>query len=63
MDEKKYIEITEADLPFACPPYNRSVLSDIWPTWDNHPRVYLVFDENDIAICPYCGLSYKIKKA
>lgn len=29
--------------------------------WSSHPRVFLDFQENGEAKCPYCGTVYKLK--
>lgn len=49
-------EITEADLPLACPPRDDRV-------WDAHPRVYLPIEETGHYTCPYCGTDYVLKNA
>lgn len=49
-------EITELDLPLACPPRDDRV-------WDAHPRVYLPIEETGHYTCPYCGTDYILKNA
>ena len=44
-------EITEADLPLACPMPAMSL-------WNSHPRVFLPIEKTGEAKCPYCGASY-----
>ena len=44
--------ITEAELPFSCPPPDA-------PVWDLHPRVFLQIDRKQPEqSCPYCGTHY-----
>lgn len=50
------IEVSEKALPAFCPNPNM-------PRWSSHPRVYLAFDENDMATCPYCGTQYHLHKS
>lgn len=44
-------EVTAQDLPVCCPLPQHS-------RWNMHPRVFLHFDENNEAVCPYCGAKY-----
>ena len=44
-------EITEADLPLACPMPAMSL-------WNSHPRVFLPIEKTGEAKCPYCSASY-----
>ena len=44
-------ELTEADLPLACPMPAMSL-------WNSHPRVFLPIEKTGEAKCPYCGASY-----
>jgi uncharacterized Zn-finger protein len=44
-------EISEADLPLACPMPAMSL-------WNSHPRVFLPLEKTGEAKCPYCGASY-----
>ena len=48
---QRRLEITQADLPFSCPPQDDRV-------WDAHPRVYLPIEERGHYLCPYCGTEY-----
>lgn len=48
---KRRENITQADLPLACPPRDTRV-------WDAHPRVYLPIEEVGKITCPYCGTLY-----
>jgi len=45
--------ILKKDLPAHCPPSDSS-------KWNMHPKVFLPFDENGKANCPYCGALYKL---
>lgn len=47
-------EVTASDLPITCPGPQHS-------RWNMHPRVYLELDENNEAVCPYCGAKYVLK--
>lgn len=49
----KIILLNHKDLPIYCP--NLKTL-----LWSSHPRVFLKFDNNDIAKCPYCGTMYQL---
>lgn len=50
---QKVIQVQRADLPFSCPPPGIEV-------WNMHPRVYLAFDKDGEATCPYCGARYRL---
>jgi len=45
--------ISKKDLPIHCPPKDAS-------KWNMHPKVFLSFDEDGKATCPYCGSLYKL---
>lgn len=45
------ILVSTTALPLACPPPNSPGM---------HPRVFLRFDEQHIAQCPYCGTRYRV---
>ncbi len=47
------IPVSRKDLPFSCPPPGA-------PVWNQHPRVYLHFEDEPQAeaACPYCGARY-----
>lgn len=47
--------IKPKDLPLHCP------TPDI-PLWNQHPRVFLAFDQEGKAKCPYCGAEYVLAK-
>jgi len=47
------ILISKKDLPAHCPPKDDS-------KWNMHPKVFLPFDEDGKANCPYCGALYKL---
>lgn len=42
------------DLPISCPNKNTEFLH-------SHPKVFLAFDEEGFASCPYCSEKYKIQ--
>jgi uncharacterized Zn-finger protein len=52
---KSISTLNSADLPFHCPPKEAS-------KWNMHPKVFLSFDKDNRAACPYCGASYELKK-
>lgn len=56
-NKKKYIELTEKDLPLHCP------MPDM-VTWNSHPRVFLEIEkaQNQEITCPYCSTHYKLTK-
>ena len=43
------------ELPFHCPPKEAQ-------KWSMHPKIFLSFDEEGKANCPYCGAIYKLEK-
>jgi len=45
--------ISKKELPAHCPPKDSS-------KWNMHPKVFLQFDDEGIAHCPYCGTLYKL---
>ena len=54
--EPEVIEVTEADLPVACP-------TPAMGLWNRHPRVYLPLREKGEASCPYCGTRFRLVAA
>lgn len=46
-------EVTEADLPLACPMPGMS-------RWNSHPRVFLPVEKTGQAVCPYCSAHYTL---
>ncbi len=52
---KSYGIVTKDDLPFHCPPKDSS-------KWNMHPKVFLSFDEDGKANCPYCGTIYRLDR-
>ncbi len=50
---KTEIEVKRKDLPVRCPTPDMSL-------WNGHPRVYLELDNNNEAMCPYCGTHFKV---
>jgi len=45
------ITVTRDMLPICCP------LPDM-EVWNAHPRVYLAFNDENQATCPYCSTEY-----
>ena len=48
------IIIEKKDLPAFCPNKTMAV-------WSSNPRVFLKFNAQNVAKCPYCGTIYLIK--
>ncbi len=48
--------VSEADLPVSCPLPGMTL-------WNSHPRVYLAFDAEGIAHCPYCGAEFLLRES
>jgi len=46
--------VSRNELPLACP--NRLVGDGV-----AHPKVFLRFDEEGRAVCPYCGTEYVLE--
>ena len=54
---KRRYEVTEADLPLACP-LHEMVL------WNSHPRIYLpIVQDGGETLCPYCGSTFVLKRS
>jgi len=49
------IELAADDLPAYCP--NPSM-----PLWESHPRIFLDVVNESVAMCPYCGTRYRLKR-
>ena len=45
--------VSTNELPFHCPPKDAQ-------KWNMHPKVYLQFDEQGHAVCPYCSSKYEL---
>ena len=43
--------VNPKDLPVSCPMPSMCL-------WNSHPRVYLAFDKDGRARCPYCSAEY-----
>lgn len=54
-NDKKFIEISQRDLPLSCP------MPDMLK-WNSHPRVFLEIEKeaNHQIICPYCSTHYRL---
>ena len=50
-----YSLVSKNELPFHCPPVEAQ-------KWNMHPKVFLPFDKEGRANCPYCGAIYKLEK-
>lgn len=48
------VELEGKDLPAHCP-------NPAMPLWSSHPRVFLEFNHDGVAKCPYCGTAYRLK--
>jgi uncharacterized Zn-finger protein len=48
-----YYKVKAEELPISCPRNDEEVAS-------LHPRVYLSFDKQGHAQCPYCGARYDL---
>jgi uncharacterized Zn-finger protein len=48
------VELEGKDLPAHCP-------NPAMPLWSSHPRVFLDFNHDGLAKCPYCGTVYLLK--
>jgi uncharacterized Zn-finger protein len=48
------VELDGKDLPAHCP-------NPAMPLWSSHPRVFLEFQNDGVAKCPYCGTTYRLK--
>jgi uncharacterized Zn-finger protein len=48
------VELEGKDLPAHCP-------NPAMPLWSSHPRVFLDFNHDGEAKCPYCGTAYRLK--
>ena len=51
--EKQPHQVKSSDLPAACPPPESEAIG-------LHPRVYLKFNDEGNAKCPYCGAKFQI---
>ncbi len=54
-NSEKVITVTKADFPLHCPTADQA-------SWNMHPRVYLIVNQNGKAICPYCGTNYTVSR-
>lgn len=45
--------VSSKDLPAHCPPASTQ-------KWNMHPKVFLKFDTEGKASCPYCGSNYRL---
>ena len=50
------IKVSEDDLPLSCPMPDQTL-------WNQHPRVFMAFDKEGRASCPYCGNCYQLVKS
>ncbi len=49
------ITVNDSDLPVHCPMPDQTL-------WNQHPRVFMAFDKDGRASCPYCGNRYQLIK-
>lgn len=49
------ITVSDSDMPVSCPIPEQTL-------WNQHPRVFMAFDENGRASCPYCGNRFQLAK-
>ncbi|MCW8857471.1 MAG: zinc-finger domain-containing protein [Kangiella sp.] len=49
------ITVSESDLPVHCHMPDQTL-------WNQHPRVFMAFDKDGHASCPYCGNRYQLIK-
>ena len=47
--------VSKNELPFHCPPKAAQ-------KWNMHPKIFLPFNKEGEANCPYCGAIYKLEK-
>lgn len=47
------IKVKDSDLPVHCPMPDQTL-------WSQHPRVFMAFDKEGRASCPYCGNRYQL---
>ena len=50
-----YRLVSKNELPFHCPPKKAQ-------KWNMHPKIFLPFNKEGEANCPYCGAIYKLEK-
>ena len=48
------VKVRKEELPLCCPRNDEEA-------WSMHPKVYLQFDKNGEATCPYCGAKYLLQ--
>ena len=53
---EQHFYIRHEQLPLCCPMPDQYL-------WNAHPKVYLPFDANGEAKCPYCGTRYTLVDA
>lgn len=49
------IKVNAKNLPFSCPQPDSEL-------WSMHPKVFLEFNSEGKALCPYCGAKYKLSQ-
>ena len=50
-----YSLVSKNELPIHCPPKDAQ-------KWNMHPKVFLPFDKEGRANCPYCSAIYRLEK-
>ena len=53
--QSSYRLVSKNELPFHCPPKKAQ-------KWNMHPKIFLPFNKEGEANCPYCGAIYKLEK-
>ena len=54
-EKQEVIKVKDSDLPLHCPMPDQTL-------WNQHPRVFMAFDKEGRASCPYCGNRYQLIK-
>jgi len=52
---RSFYLVASKDLPFHCPTKEMQ-------KWNMHPKVFLAFDSQGKASCPYCSASYELEQ-
>lgn len=55
-EQAAVITVNESDMPVACPMPDQTL-------WNQHPRVFMAFDDDGRASCPYCGNRFQLAKS
>lgn len=52
-EQAAVITVSDDDMPVSCPMPDQTL-------WSQHPRVFMAFDKEGRANCPYCGNRYQL---